>query len=83
MYAAASPSLAVVEVLVLLDLPAALLPDDPRLVRIEILDDVTMQALDPSPTNDADCRMAGEGERRFAQAMTALWLKPHLDYSTL
>jgi len=37
-YAAATPSLAVLEVLVHLDLPAELLPDDLRLLTIEVPD---------------------------------------------
>ncbi|MCU6453369.1 RES family NAD+ phosphorylase [Sphingomonas sp. A2-49] len=59
-YAAASPSLAVLEVLVHLDLPAELLPDDLRMLTIEIPDDVAMHTLDPSPTGDDECRAAGD-----------------------
>jgi RES domain-containing protein len=59
-YAAASPSLAVLEVLVHLDLPAELLPNDLRLLTIEIPDNVATRTLDPSPTEDVDCRAAGD-----------------------
>jgi RES domain-containing protein len=59
-YTAASPSLAVLEVLVHLDLPAELLPDDLRLLTIEIPDGVAMHRLDPSPVDDDDCRAAGD-----------------------
>lgn len=70
-YAAASPSLAVLEVLVHLDLPAELLPDDLRLLTIEIPDDVAMHTLAPSPTGDDDCRAAGDA---FLEAVNALAL---------
>ncbi len=59
-YAAASASLAVLEVLVHLDLPAELLPDDLQLLTIEIPDDVAMHTLDPSPIEDDDCRAADD-----------------------
>lgn len=59
-YAAASPSLAVLEVLVHLDLPADLLPDDLRLLTIEIPDDPALHVLDPSPVDDDGCRAAGD-----------------------
>ena len=51
-YTAASPSLAVLEVLVHLDLPSALLPDDLRLLTIELPDDAALRRLDPGPTDD-------------------------------
>lgn len=70
-YAAASPSLAVLEVLVHLDLPAELLPDDLRLLTIDIPDDVAMHLLEPSPTGDDDCRAAGDA---FLDAGNALAL---------
>ncbi len=70
-YAASSPSLAVLEVLVHLDLPAELLPDDLRLLTIEIPDDVATHILDPSPTEDDDCRAAGDA---FLDAGDALAL---------
>jgi RES domain-containing protein len=59
-YTAAAPSLSVLEVLVHLDLPAELLPDDLRLLSIEIPDDVRIHRLDPSPTEDGACLMAGD-----------------------
>jgi RES domain-containing protein len=59
-YTAATPSLAVLEVLVHLDLPAELLPDDLRLLTIEIPDDVRIHRLDPSLTEDGACLMAGD-----------------------
>ena len=70
-YAAASPSLAVLEVLVHLDLPVELLPDDLRLLSIEIPDDVAMHTLGPSPTEDDECRAAGDA---FLNAGDALAL---------
>jgi len=67
-YTAASPSLAVLEVLVHLDLPSALLPDDLRLLTIELPDDAALRRLDPGlpdapadgPTDDGACLAAGE-----------------------
>ncbi|MEW6626438.1 MAG: RES family NAD+ phosphorylase [Pseudomonadota bacterium] len=58
-YTAATPSLAVLEVLVHLDLPAELLPDDLRLLTIEVPDSASVQRLDPSPTDDDACLEAG------------------------
>lgn len=58
-YTAATPSLAVLEVLVHLDLPAELLPDDLRLLTIEVPDSASVQKLDPSPTDDDACLEAG------------------------
>ena len=71
MYAAASPGLAVLEVLVHLDLPAELLPDDLRLLTIEIPDDVATHTLDPSSADDDECRAAGDA---FLEAGDALAL---------
>lgn len=59
-YTAATPSLAVLEVLVHLDLPAELLPDDLRLLTIKIPDNVRIHSLDPSPTEDSACLTAGD-----------------------
>jgi RES domain-containing protein len=59
-YAAATPSLAVLEVLVHLDLPAELLPDDLRLLTIEVPDDVPVHRPDPSPIDDEACLKAGD-----------------------
>lgn len=70
-YAAASPSLAVLEVLVHLDLPAELLPDDLRLLTLEIPDDVASHRLEPAPANDDARRAAGDA---FLEAGDALAL---------
>jgi len=59
-YAAASPSLAVLEVLVHLDLPPELLPDDYRLLAIDIPDDAPAERLDQTPDDAADCLALGE-----------------------
>lgn len=62
-YTAASPSLAVLEVLVHLDLPSALLPDDLRLLTIDLPDDAALRRLDPGPADDPTdraCLAAGE-----------------------
>lgn len=71
-YTAASPSLAVLEVLVHLDLPAELLPDDLRLLTIALPDDAPLHRLDPCPTEEGACLVAGEA---FLNAGTALGLK--------
>ncbi len=60
-YTAASPSLAVLEVLVHLDLPAELMPDDYRLLTIEISDDAEIERLDEAPSNAEACRAMGDG----------------------
>ena len=70
-YAAATPSLAVLEILVHLDLPADLLPGDLRLLTIEIPDDAPLRRLDPSPSEDALCLEAGDA---FLDAGDALAL---------
>ncbi len=59
-YTAATPSLAVLEVLVHLDLPAELLPDDLRLLTIEVPDDAPLQQLDVDPADDAACVAQGD-----------------------
>jgi len=59
-YAAASPSLAVLEVLVHLDLPLDLMPDDYRLLTIEAPDDAPRERLDQSPQSAEACRAAGD-----------------------
>jgi len=59
-YTAASPSLAVLEVLVHLDLPIDLMPDDYRLLAIDIPDDVPIERLDPAPADAEACLAAGD-----------------------
>lgn len=59
-YAAATPSLTVLEVLVHLDLPSELLPDDLRLLTIEIPEDAPIHRLEPSPTDPAECLAIGD-----------------------
>ena len=71
-YAAATPSLAVLEVLVHLDLPAELLPDDLRLLTIELPDDAPVSQLDADPADDAACIAAGDA---FLDAGDALGLR--------
>ena len=59
-YTAATPSLAVLEVLVHLDLPAELLPDDLRLLTIEVPGDAPLQQLDVDPADDTTCVAQGD-----------------------
>ena len=59
-YAAATASLAVLEVLVHLDLPPELVPDDYRLLSIDVPDAIAGAALDSVPDGDADCRAIGD-----------------------
>ena len=59
-YTAASPSLAVLEVLVHLDLPIDLMPDDYRLLAIEIPDDAPIERLDQAPADAQTCLEAGD-----------------------
>lgn len=60
-HAAASPSLAVLEVLVHLDLPAELLPDDLTLLTIEVPSDATIHRLEMTPADEDGCLAAGDG----------------------
>lgn len=77
-YAAASPSLAMLEVLVHLDLPAELIPDDMVLLTIEVPDDAMFEAIadmrqSAETQTDTDaCRQAGDA---FLEAGSALGLK--------
>lgn len=59
-YAAASPSLAVLEILVHLDLPPELVPDDYRLLTIKVPDDLPLKRLETIPADPAACRAAGD-----------------------
>ena len=59
-YAAASPSLAVLEILVHLDLPPELVPSDYRLLTIEVPDALPMAHLEAVPADPAACRAAGD-----------------------
>jgi RES domain-containing protein len=59
-YASASPSLAVLEVLVHLDLPIELMPDDYRLLAIEIADDAQVERLAGAPDGFDACRNLGD-----------------------
>lgn len=60
LYTAASPSLAVLEVMVHLDLPAELLPTDYRLLTIEIPDEAPVLALPVTPDDPGECVRAGD-----------------------
>jgi len=71
-YTAATPSLAMLEVLVHLDLPAELLPDDLRLLTIEIPDDAPFCQLDIVPVDIAACIVEGDA---FLTAREALALR--------
>jgi RES domain-containing protein len=59
-YTAASPSLAVLEVLVHLDLPIELMPDDYRMLAIDIPDDVDIERLDKTPASPETCPAIGD-----------------------
>jgi len=59
-YAAASPGLAVLEVLVHLDLPAELMPSDYRMLAIEIPDDAALEQLEQSPDDADACLSIGD-----------------------
>jgi RES domain-containing protein len=59
-YAAASPSLAVLEVLVHLDLPAELMPDDYRLLAIDIPETASIERLDQTPADPGACLAIGD-----------------------
>ena len=59
-YAAACPSLAVLEVLVHLDLPIDLMPDDYRLLAIEIPGDAPVERLERTPADAETCLAIGD-----------------------
>ena len=59
-YTAASPSLAVLEILVHLDLPPELVPSDYRLLTIEVPDELPLARLEAVPAEPAACRAAGD-----------------------
>ncbi len=71
-YAAASPSLAVLEVLVHLDLPLDLMPDDYRLLTIEAPDDAPRERLDQSSDSAEACRAAGNDFLKRGAALVLL-----------
>lgn len=71
-YAAATPSLTVLKVLVHLDLPSELLPDNLRLLTIEIPEDVPVHRLEPSPTDPAECLAAGDAFLNAGDALVLL-----------
>lgn len=71
-YAAASPSLAVLEVLVHLDLPPELLPDDYRLLEIDIPDDAPVERLEHTPPDAAGCLALGEAFLDRGRALVLL-----------
>ena len=71
-YAAASPSLAVLEILVHLDLPPDLLPADYRLLAIDIPDDAPVERLDGTPADAAQCEALGEAFLDRAAALVLL-----------
>jgi len=71
-YAAASPSLAVLEVLVHLDLPPELMPDDYRLLGIEIPDEAPIERLDQAPADSDGCLAAGDAFLARAAALVLL-----------
>ena len=75
-YAAASPSLAVLEVLVHLDLPAELTPDDYRLLGLEIPDDAPAERLDETP-GDAEACLA-IGDEFLARGASLVFLVPSI-----
>jgi RES domain-containing protein len=65
-YAAGSPSLALLEILVHLDLPPELIPNDYRLLSIHVPDDAPVQRLDDAP---ADPRATGDGFLAAGEAL--------------
>jgi RES domain-containing protein len=71
-YSAGSPSLAVLEVLVHLDLPAELMPDDYLLLAIEIPDDAAIEHLNETPASAEACVSAGDGFLRRGGGLAML-----------
>ncbi len=71
-YAAASPSLAVLEVLVHLDLPAELMPDDYHLLALEVPDDAPVERLHETPVDADACVAVGDRFLALGAALTLL-----------
>lgn len=69
-YASASPSLPVLEVMVHLDLDPAYLPDDYHLLGIEVPDDAPMERLDEAPGDTDACAMLGDDFLRRGAALS-------------
>ena len=59
-YTAQSPSLPVLEVLVHLDLPLGLMPDDHRLLAIDVPDGAPMETLAATPADIRACQTTGD-----------------------
>jgi RES domain-containing protein len=70
-YASQSPSLPVLEVMVHLDLDPAYLPDDYRLLALEIPDDALSERLEQAPEQAAACAAMGDD---FLLRGEAFWL---------
>lgn len=73
-YTAASPGLAVLEVLVHLDLPAALIPDDMVMLAIDVPDDLARHRIETAPDGSDACRNAGDAFLRAGDAL-ALYVR--------
>jgi RES domain-containing protein len=71
-YTAASPSLAVLEVLVHLDLPPNLAPDDYRLLAIAVPDDAPVERLRDMPVDARACVVAGDPFLTRGEALVML-----------
>lgn len=71
-YTASAPSLALLELLVHLDLDLALLPDDYRLLSIDIPDTSAIESLPKTSPNVLACAMAGDAflNRRAALVLS-------------
>jgi RES domain-containing protein len=59
-YASASPSLPVLEVMVHLDVEPDFIPDDYRLLAVEVPDDALLERLDATPMDPAECAALGD-----------------------
>jgi RES domain-containing protein len=71
-YTAASAGLAVLEVLVHLDLPPELMPDDYQLLGIQIPDHAPIESLDDTPADPAECAAIGDDFLVRAEALALL-----------
>lgn len=71
-YASAGPSLPVLEVMVHLDLEPDLLPDDYRLLTIEVPDDAPGERIEEAPTEAAACAVLGDDFLKRASALTLI-----------
>jgi RES domain-containing protein len=75
-YTSGSPSLALLEVLVHLDLPSELMPDDYCLLKIEVPDNVAVESIDHAAIASSAFDFLAAGDGWLAAAKSAVLVVP-------